>query len=57
MSGIQTMTESAHHSFNFLRVALIFAAGRFSAESEGRVSVFVCVYLGSWSQGWGEALQ
>lgn len=57
MSGIQTMTESAHHSFSFLCVALIFAAGRFSAESEGRVSVFVCVYLGSWSQGWGEALQ
>ena len=57
MSGIQTMTESSHHSFNFPGVALIFTASRFSAESEGRVSVCVCVCLGSWSQGWGEALQ
>lgn len=51
MSGIQTMTESSHHSFSFLCVALILTAGRFSAESKGRVSVFVCVCLGSWSQG------
>ena len=57
MSGIQTVTESSRHSFSVLCVAFIFAAGRYSAESEGRVSVFVCVYLGSWLQGWGEALQ
>lgn len=57
MSGIQAVTESSRHSFSVLCVAFIFTAGRYSAESEGRVSVFVCVYLGSWLQGWGEALQ